>query len=275
MTEVDLIRNTLEPRTRETLARDLRGSGLGEGRVVIVHASLSALGWVCGGAVAVVHALLDVLGPTGSLVMPAHTPDLTNPANWEAPPVPSPWVKVIQAHMPAFDPLTTPTRAMGAVAELFRTWPTAKRSDHPTFSFSACGPLADWMVGEHEMADPAGERSPLAKLYQIDADILLLGVGFDKCTMLHLAEQRAWPDRPADREGSPVMVEGERRWLEYDTTPLIDSRHFLPIGEGLLKAELAKRAKIGSANCILVSSRVAVDCAVEIWRDMQPPSQDA
>lgn len=275
MTEEDLIRHTPEPRTCESLARDLRGAGLGEGRVVIVHASLSALGWVCGGAVAVVQALLDVLGPTGSLVMPAHSPHLTDPAGWEAPPVPAPWVKVIRAQMPAFDPLTTPTHCMGAIAELFRTWPRAKRSEHPTFSFSAYGPLADWITGEHEMADRAGERSPLAKLYQIDADILLLGVGFDKCTMLHLAEQRAWPDRPADREGSPVMVEGERRWLEYDTVPLIDSEHFLPIGEGLLKTGVAKRTKIGSADCILVSSRVAVDCAVAIWRDMPPPSQGA
>jgi len=272
MAEEDLIRRTPAPRTRDSLAEDLRAAGLAEGRALIVHASLSALGWVCGDALAVVQALLDVLGPGGTLVMPAHTPQLTDPANWEAPPVPQSWVAPIRAQMPAFDPLTTPTRSMGAIAELFRTWPGARRSNHPTFSFAAFGPLAAWIVSDHALADPAGEQSPLGRLYQAEAEILLLGVGFDKCTMLHLAEQRAWPQRPLERESSPILRDGRRQWLEYEVTPLIDSTHFLAIGEALHLAGVARRARIGSADSTLVPARMAVDCAAAAWRGTAPLS---
>lgn len=272
MDEQDLIHGTPTPRTRGSLADDLRAAGLREGRTAIVHASLSALGWVCGDALAVIQALLDVLGPEGTLAMPAHTPQLTDPASWQAPPVPQSWVTPIREQMPPFDPLTTPTRGMGAIAELFRTWPGARRSNHPTFSFAAFGPFADWIVSEHELADPAGERSPLGKLYQADADILLLGVGFDRCSMLHLAEQRAWPQRSPERESSPLLQDGRREWLEYYVSPLIDSAHFLPIGEALHLAGAARRATIGSADSSLVSARLAVDCAAEVWRGIEPLS---
>src|SRR5919107_36056 len=110
MKENDLIDRTPEPRTRLSLAADLRQLGLGPGAVVIVHSSLSSLGWVCGASVAVVQALMDVITPSGTLVMPAHSGEYSDPANWEHPPVPDSWQGPIRESMPAFDPRTVPCR---------------------------------------------------------------------------------------------------------------------------------------------------------------------
>ena len=107
--ESNIILSTPSPRTRQTLATELFHAGLTPGMTVIVHSSLSSLGWVCGGSVAVVQALMDVITPDGTIVMPTHSGDLSDPAAWEAPPVPSEWWPIIRETMPAFDPKVTPT----------------------------------------------------------------------------------------------------------------------------------------------------------------------
>lgn len=203
MSEADTIASVRQPGTRESIAAALGILGVAEGDTVIVHASLSRLGWVSGGPVAVIQAIEDVLGPDGNLVMPAHSPDLSDPAKWLAPPVPPDWVETIRATMPAFDTVRTPSRGMGRIAELFRTWPGVVRSNHPTCSFAAKGPLAENILARHALDSPLGEQSPLARLYDLDARILLLGVGFDKCTALHLAEQRARSTCGTGRRAGP------------------------------------------------------------------------
>ena len=109
------------PNTRESLAVDLRALGVAQGMTLLVHASLSALGWVAGGPVAVVQALIDAVTPQGTLVMPANTADNSDPADWLYPPVPEAWWPIIRAQMPGFDPAITPTRMMGRIAETLRT----------------------------------------------------------------------------------------------------------------------------------------------------------
>ena len=183
-----MIARTPEPRTVRTLTADLRRLGVEPGATVCVHSSLSAIGWVAGGPMAVIHALLDTLGPEGTLVMPAHSGDFSDPERWRNPPVPASWIETIRRERPPFDPRTTQTRGMGAIAELFRTWPEVVRSDHPLASFAAHGPHADQVIAGH--VEELGERSPIARLYELDADILLLGVGHDRNTSLHLAETR-------------------------------------------------------------------------------------
>jgi len=139
VSEAEVVGRTPVPRTRTTIARDLRSMGLREGDVVLVHSSLSKLGWVCGGPVAVIQAFMDVLGHGGTLVMPAHSGDYSDPAEWCNPPVPEEWKETIRETMPAYQPDITPTRKMGIIAETFRKWPGVVRSQHPSASFAACG----------------------------------------------------------------------------------------------------------------------------------------
>src|SRR5947207_9688500 len=180
----------LVPHTVQTLRSDLRALGLRSGDVVMVHSSVRSVGFVVGGSQAVVQALLDVIGPDGTLVVPTHTSDNCDPAGWGNPPVPEAWWPVIREQAPGFDPARTPSRWMGVIAETVRTWPGALRSDHPRLSFAALGAHAADITGTHQLDDALGERSPLGTVYRLDGKVLLLGCGHDSNTSLHLAEWR-------------------------------------------------------------------------------------
>lgn len=164
MSEAEAVNLAPAPRTRESLANDLRALGVAEGMAVLVHSSLSALGWVCGGPVAVVQALIDVVTPAGTIVMPAFSGEYSDPARWQDPPVPRAWWPVIRESMPAFDHRVTPTRWMGRVAEVFRTWPGVLRSYHPQVSFAAWGLHAERVTAGHQLAYSLGQRRMSASL---------------------------------------------------------------------------------------------------------------
>ncbi len=258
----EIVDATSAPRTVDSLADDLARLGLKVGACVLAHCSLRSIGWVCGGPVAVIEALLRVVGETGTLVMPSHSGDFSDPAKWTSPPVPVAWLDTIYATMPAYDPARTPTRAMGAVAELFRTWPDVQRSRHPTSSFAAIGPQAARIVGDHALESPFGEASPLARLYELDADVLLLGVGLDKCTALHLAECRAWANAQLVWAGAPMVVDGTRRWVRYQTPPAYADA-FPQIEPALAARGIMRQGKVGSAAAQAASLRQIVDTGTE------------
>ncbi len=268
MKELDLISHTPQPATTDTLRRDLRALGLVPGDTVLVHASLSKLGWVCGGPQAVILALLNTIrsdDTTGTLVMPAHSGDWSDPAGWEVPPVPADWIPVIQAHMPAFDPGMTPTRGMGAIAELFRTFPGTRRSGHPQLSFSANGPLAGHLTDNHPLTPALGEHSPIGRLYSQNAKVLLLGVGYDACTSFHLAE--TWlTGMPRIRMGTARTVDGARVWDWFEDFDW-DSDDFPAAGEAFEAAYPVSRGLVGLAECRLFPIRPAVDAAFK-WLSM-------
>jgi aminoglycoside 3-N-acetyltransferase len=261
MSEEASIAAVSEPGTREGIAADLRALGIQSGEVLLVHSSLSSLGWINGGPVTVIQALQDVLGPEGTLVMPAHSGEYSDPAEWGNPPVPQAWHETIRRTMPLFDVRRTPTRGMGRIAELFRTWPDVMRSSHPQVSFAACGKQAALVTADHELAYSLGETSPLARVYELDGRVLLLGVGFDRNTSFHLAEYRV-PDPPLVKVGAPWLRDGAKVWQVFDDVEL-DDGVFPEIGQALECEDGVTLGPVRAATCRLFDQRPAVDFAVE------------
>jgi aminoglycoside 3-N-acetyltransferase len=261
MTETDAIARANAPRTRTGLAADLRALGVAAGDVLMVHASLSRLGWVAGGPVAVIQALQDVVTPAGTIVMPTFTLHLTDPAGWRRPAVPPSWWATIRAELPAFNPAMTPSRGVGRTAELFRTWPDARRSDHPHSSFAAWGRHAGFITADHPLTFSLGEGSPLARVYDLDGRVLLLGT--ENNTSLHLAEVRSGKRATVPFSG-PILVDGQPQWVTFDECDY-DETTFPPVKAAFEAGGAVTVGTVGSATAKLMSQRALVDFAVQWW----------
>ncbi|QIB46467.1 aminoglycoside N(3)-acetyltransferase [Streptomyces aureoverticillatus] len=247
--------------TRDSLAEQLRALGVRRGDTLLAHTSLSSLGWVSGGAEAVVLALFDCLGDEGTLVVPAQSSDNSDPAEWGNPPVPASWWDTIRATMPAYDPRTARTRGVGVVPETVRTWPGAVRSAHPQTSFAAVGPRAEALMDGHALDCRLGERSPLARLERAGARVLLLGAGFDSCTAFHLAEYRL--PAPLVENSFAVMTDEGRRWTTVREPSLTDDR-FEELGADYERDRPVARGTVGAATARLFPLAEAVAYA-EGW----------
>lgn len=261
MTEQHIIDNTDAPRTRAGLADDLRALGVTAGQTVLLHSKLSEIGWVVGGPVTVVHALLDVLTETGTLMVPTHSAGNSDPKHWVNPPVPPDWWQPIRDHMPAYDPAITLPRQMGQIVEVVRNWPAAQRSDHPQYSFAAVGAQADALVGRATSIGAGfGDDSPLGALYQQEGYVLLLGVGYDSNTSLHLAEHRGDFSLPTQQNGAAMQVDGVRQWVAFEGVDY-DADDFEPLGLTYEqeRPHAVKVGPVGSATSRLMRMRPLVD----------------
>ena len=263
------------PVTPLSLVTDLRALGVQPGMVLNVHSALSRLGWLVGGAQSVIAALTEAVGPAGTLAMPAHSGQLSEPSNWRMPPAPEAWWPTIRAEMPAYDPQRTPTRGMGTIPETFRSYPGVLRSKHPQTSHVASGPLAAQIVADHPLDCLFGDQSPMGKLYALDATILLLGVAHDNNTMLHLAEDRAdFPGKARHLEGAPIMIDGERRWQAFHPIDT-DARDFARLGEAFAATGLEISGRVGAAEARFMRARDLVDFAIPWLEAERRPSSSS
>lgn len=248
---------------KKDILEALEKVGVTPGQTIMVHASLSKLGFVCGGAQIVIEALLESVGENGTIMMPTQSWKNLDPAagvHWEEP---EEWWQAIRDNWPAYDKDITPTNTMGAVAEMFRKWPGTLRSDHPARSVAANGKYAKYLTENHDISNIFGEGSPIGKLYELDGYVLLIGVGYDKNTSLHLADVRAeYPGKHLSEESSAIMLDGKRVWKRYQTL-YVDGEDFVHIGEAFEKERTVTKVSLGNGELIFMKQRELVDFAVD------------
>ncbi|MFF5140709.1 aminoglycoside N(3)-acetyltransferase [Streptomyces sp. NPDC013157] len=232
--------------------------GVRRGGVLMVHASLSGAGL---GPSEVRDALLAAVGPHGTLVTPTFTPENSDTSRVHRTLIEG-WseeeIREFRAKMPPFLPEETPCPTMGALAEAIRTTPGARRSTHPQSSLAGLGPRAAELLARHHPHCHLGEESPLAALYEADAQVLLLRAGFEACTAFHLAEYRVRPPLPTQLYRCVTGAVGN--WTSYKDLVLDDS-DFAAIGARLPKDLLAEGEWAGKP-VVVVRMRDAVDNAV-------------
>ncbi|WP_166246116.1 aminoglycoside N(3)-acetyltransferase [Paenibacillus turpanensis] len=251
------------PATVGSIEEELRELGVQEGMSLLVHSSLSRIGWVNGGAQAVILGLMRAVGDAGTLIMPAHTSGYSDPAEWGNPPIPKEWWAHVRETMPAYDPALTPCDWMGMIAETFRKADGVRRSAHPHHSFAAWGSVRDRVVDGHRLEFSLGEGSPLARVYDAAGWVLLLGVGHDSNTSLHLSEHRAnYASKRVKQAGAPVMQDGARVWAEFAQLEY-ETDDFPVVGEAFAKqSSLVRQGRVGQADALLMPQRELVDFGV-------------
>ncbi|TFF97079.1 MAG: AAC(3) family N-acetyltransferase [Promethearchaeota archaeon] len=261
--EKEVVNNTPHPNTKSSLKRDLKKLGLTKGDIIILHSSLSKIGWTIGGPVAIIKALMETLTSKGTIIMPTFSSDNSEPSRWENPPVPREWWSLIRKFMPEYNPKYTPTRGVGIIPEVFRKFPNVLRSDHPMASFAAWGYHAREIVEDHSLEADLGEGSPLSKIYDLNGNILLLGVGHLNNTSLHLAEYRSYYEKKEFRDtGSAISIDNKRKWVIWKELNH-NSDDFSEIGSDYEKKIGYISKKVGLATSRLLNQKDLIDFAID------------
>lgn len=227
--------------THEELSKQLLALGVRPGDVLVVHTAFSKLAKVAGSPEGLIGALRDALGPEGTLVMPSMSDDDEYP----------------------FDAQATPCVGTGIVAETFWRMPGVSRSDSP-HAFAAIGPKAAQITAAHPLDVPHGLDSPVGRVYELDGQVLLLGVGHDADTTAHLAENMAGMryQRP---KYLTVLEDGLPARFEYKELDHC-CENFAKLDEWLEAKGQQRRGFVGGAQARLVRSRDVVEAALEALR---------
>ena len=257
--------------SRDGLAGSLRALGVREGDLLMVHASLRAVGPVDGGPSQVLGALLDAVGPGGTIAAFV---------SWDR----SSYEETLNGAVlderereawPAFDAAANPQpyAEFGALNRFICSHPAVRRSAHPDASFAAIGRLADEITRDHPLVEGYGPESPLGRIVRAQGRVLLLGAGLDAVTVLHHAEVLA--DIPAKRRVTyevPLSTPAGKRWVRaenFDTNGILDefavpgrpdaveciARDYVESGHG-------RRGRVGGAGCYLFEAGHIVDFGV-------------
>ncbi len=253
---------------KSRIVSDLRTLGVTPGQTVMLHASVKAIGWVVGGPDVVLDALLEVLGPAGTLMMYAGSEDsIYRIYDW-----PEEKRQAYLAEFPPYDPARTRAyRKWSILTEYLRTRPGACRSGHPDSSFVAFGGQADSLTRDHPLQYGLGPGSPLEKLVQAGGNVLILGSPLSDVTVLHYAEHLAnIPGKKTVRYRCPVLQDGQSRWVEIEE---LDSsggiadfgtfEYFIPITSGHLTSGCGRSGKVGAAASHLLDAADLVRYAAE------------
>ena len=273
MSEFDCVQETPSFQSIETLKQQLHTLGIQSGDSIMVHSSIKSMGWIAGGAKAVIDALMETITPQGTIVMAAQSAENSEPSYWMLPPVPADWHEPIRQHMPAYDPHLTPLRGMGKIAECFHRHPKTIRSYHPVHSFMAWGKQAKAWMTEHPLEDSFGMGSPLGALVSENVKILLIGVGYDSCTALHLSEALI-EAKTYINQGAAMLVDGERQWIEYQSLDG-DSDRFPELGEAFEKThtQAFHVGKLGQADCRIIQMKPLVEFGTR-WLTKNPIKEE-
>ena len=217
------------------LLEQLRALGVPTGGVLLVHTAFSKVAPVEGGPHGLIEALLAAVGAGGTLVMPSMADDDDIP----------------------FDRTRSACRGVGIVADSFWRMAGVLRSDSP-HAFAACGPLAARITQPHPVDVPHGVDSPPGRVHDLDGQVLLLGVGHDANTTLHVAEAIAGV-RYRQPKHATVLEHGRPKRYEYGETDHCCER-FALLDEWL--GEKQRRGTVGNAEARLARSRDIVAAAL-------------
>jgi aminoglycoside N3'-acetyltransferase len=225
--------------SRAEVTSQLRALGVAPGGVLLVHTSFRAVRPVEGGPLGLIEALREALGPGGTLVMPSWTGDDETP----------------------FDPRTTPaSEDLGVVADTFWRLPGVVRSQHLQ-AFAAVGPQAEAITAGPLPLPPHLPESPVGHVHVRDGQVLLLGVGHDADTTLHLAELLAGVPYGVPKTCT-VFEDGRPVRLPYRENDHCCQR-FALADEWLRAQGLQSEGRVGHAHARLVRSRDVVRVALE------------
>jgi aminoglycoside 3-N-acetyltransferase len=263
----------------DRLRHDLLELGVRRGTILLVQASLRTVAPAAGGAGLVFDALMDVLGPQGTLVVPTFTSLNSTTSRVHKAIIMSMSEEQRYDYISSlapFDPLQSPAEGMGVLAEYVRTRPDSVRSTHPHTSFAAVGPQAADLMSVHPLDSHLGPQSPLGRMHDADADSLLLGLDYHQgCTMIHLAEYMVARDQEA--LGLPVYRRAYRartvasaapdKWETFEDLDL-DDGDFKQIGAaydaaGSVPRPGLRRGPVGAAETRLVGSAQIVAFATK------------
>jgi aminoglycoside 3-N-acetyltransferase len=265
--------------TRRLLRSHLEAIGMAVGDAVMVHAALRSVGPMINGPDTLIGAILDVVGPDGTLLSYVDWDPQYEDAVDQEGRVP----EALKPDIPPFDPeRSRASRSYGAFAEFVRTTPGALRSGNPGASCAAIGGKAAWFTANHPFDYGYGEGSPFSRLVESKGKILMAGAPFDTMSILHHAEHLAQiPAKHIRRIEVPLLINNKTEWRmieEFDTAdPIVeglDENYFATIVEEFLADGYGSTGAIGSASSILVPAADIIAFAVQ-WLEQRFPAMES